>query len=1164
MSTLSKEFRRQLENTVLKARDEAERGAAAALESYGVADAKLPGHLDEVGKVLRRKLRAHGRQVGDVRRPDDSQEVEHLIHECAYEHWHRMLFARFLAENGFLIEPEKGFDVDFAHCEEEAKRLGIDPWELASRFAQKMLPGIFRPDDPVLQLRLPAESRNRLTALLASLPREVFLADDSLGWVYQFWQAEQKKKINKSEVPIGADELAPVTQLFTEDYMVEFLLHNTLGAWWAGRAADVSSVKFQVSSCPTEEAARKVCALQGMDWKYLRFVQKDGRWTPAAGTFAGWPKSVKELRVLDPSMGSGHFLVLALFILVRMRMEEEGLSAQDACVAVLRDNLFGLELDPRCTQIGAFNLALAAWKMGGHHAELPLNLACSGLGLHAKKEDWLKLADRAAQTNALAADSDLLGAREETLLSQKLKAGMERLYQLFQKAPVLGSLINPRSLGGDLLLAEFHELQPLLAKALLRETGDEAHELALTAQGVAKAAEILAGRFTLVATNVPYLARGGQGEVLSDYCERVHSEAKADLATCFVERSMGFCESFGTVAMVTPQNWLAQDIYENFRQTLLGKHNWKIAAQLGAGAFRGISGEVVKPLLFVCELGSALPRNHFLGIDLTSAEGADAKAAALIDLELSLVEQSSQLKNPKSRISFGAIVTEDRLSKHSFYSNGVQTGDLPRFSVCTWELPSISNGWACKQTTVDETVAYGGMHQALFWQEGEGVLAAFVREKLESENTGAWLRGKDAWGKRGVLVSAMGNLKVSLYLGDLFDDNSVAIIPKKDSLLPAIWALCSDELYHEKVRAIDKALKVRGPLVEVPFTLEHWQKIAAETFPRGLPKPFSSDPTQWLFNGHPKDSDHPLQVAVARLVGYRWPRQTGSSFPDCPALGPDGLEKHADDDGAVCFSQARDEAPAATRLRALLADAYGAEWGHALERKLIADTGSDAKSLEEWLVDDFFAQHCSIFHNRPFVWHIWDGRKDGFNVLLDYHKLAGPDGQGRRTLETLTYAYLGRDWVERRRDAVKQEIAGAEDLLAAAEELKQQLENIITGEPPYDLFIRWKALACQPIEWNPDINDGVRINIRPFMVATLSRGKKSCGLFRENPGNSVKWGKDKGKEPARPKEDFPWFWSWDERTVDFTGNGAFDGNRWNDCHYTTAFKKAARDRKSKK
>ncbi|MEI7935706.1 MAG: SAM-dependent DNA methyltransferase, partial [Verrucomicrobiota bacterium] len=154
MSTLSKEFRRQLENAVLKAREEAERGAAATLEAFGVADTKPPGHLDDAGKDLRRKLRAHGRQVGDVRRPDESQGVEHLIHECAYVHWHRMLFARFLAENGFLIEPESGLDVDLDFCEEQARESNSDKWEVAAGFAQRMLTGVFRADDPVLQVRL--------------------------------------------------------------------------------------------------------------------------------------------------------------------------------------------------------------------------------------------------------------------------------------------------------------------------------------------------------------------------------------------------------------------------------------------------------------------------------------------------------------------------------------------------------------------------------------------------------------------------------------------------------------------------------------------------------------------------------------------------------------------------------------------------------------------------------------------------------------------------------------------------------------------------------------------------------------------------------------------------------------------------------------------------
>ena len=732
MTTLSKEFRRLLENAVLKARVEAQRGAAAALESFGVADAKAPGHLDDAGKELRRRLRAHGRQVGDARRADESQEVEHLIHECAYEHWHRMLFARFLAENGFLIEPESGLDVDLDFCEERARETKSDKWEIAAGFAQWMLPGIFRPDDPVLQVRLPAESRNQLTALLASLPRDVFLADDSLGWVYQFWQEKKKDEVNASGKKIGADELAPVTQLFTEDYMVEFLLHNTLGAWWAGRKAESRKQKVEIK---TKEEARKACALLGVDWKYLRFVEKNSQeatqrteggsqpsvspvssigppeaagvggcsksWTPAAGAFEGWPKTVKELRVLDPCMGSGHFLVFALVILARMRMAEEGLSAADACVAVLRDNLFGLELDPRCTQIAAFNLALAAWKLGGYQKELPLNLACSGLGLNARKEEWLKLAGREnhgihgahGKKNTPAASPSVCSVYSVVDEPDvRLQAGMERLYDLFQKRRCWAASSTRAPLGGDLLVAAFHELQPLLEKALATgDRDDTAHEMAVTARGLAKAAEILAGQFTLVATNVPYLGRGKQDEVFKGYCERVHPAAKADLATCFIERCLDFCSDSGSAALVTPQNWLFLTSYRDLRENLLATASWLLALRLGPGAFETISGEVVKASLVA--IGKAKPAAdvEFVASDVSDEISSEGKARALSCRQLNCLLQRHQLRNPDSRITTEDLDAGDLLSKAADFGKGSTTGDRPRFLVCYWELANLKS-----------------------------------------------------------------------------------------------------------------------------------------------------------------------------------------------------------------------------------------------------------------------------------------------------------------------------------------------------------------------------------------------------------------------------------------------------------------------------------------
>jgi hypothetical protein len=388
----------------------------------------------------------------------------------------------------------------------------------------------------------------------------------------------------------------------------------------------------------------------------------------------------------------------------------------------------------------------------------------------------------------------------------------------------------------------------------------------------------------------------------------------------------------------------------------------------------------------------------------------------------------------------------------------------------------------------------------------------------------------------------MGDLPASLYYGNIFDNNVTVIIPDKPEYLPAVWSFCEAPEFRSSVRRINQKVSITDQsMIEIPFDLAHWQKAAAEKYPHGLPKPFSSDPTQWLFNGHPKGSDQPLHVAVARLLGYQWPRQTGSSFPDCPALDQDGLEKLADKDGIVCLSATKGEAPASERLRALLVQALGKFDLSALIAS--ADPkGSKSETLEEWLRDEFFEQHCALFHSRPFIWHIWDGNKSGFSALVNYHQLT------HANLEKLTYAHLG-DWIRRQQAAVDAGEAGSDARLQAAKQLQAKLKLILEGEPPYDIFVRWKPLSKQAIGWHRDINDDVRMNIRPFATADILRKRVK-----------IKWEKDRGKEPVRDKKDFPWFWGWDEQKKDFAGVGDKpDGNRWNDCHYSNDFKKKARE-----
>ena len=1105
---IPKPLRSQLALSIAAARKTAELAARTALNQLAVSEAQPFAYLSEEQRLLRRRLRAHARQLGDARNPvHETQEIKRLVEEVGYEHWHRMLFARFLAENNLLIFD--GVPVTIAECEELAADENVSSaWEYAGKLATTMLPQVFKANSVVFDIEFAPEHVQKLEEILSSLHRDVFLASDSLGWVYQFWQAENKDQINKSGNKIGADELPAVTQLFTEDYMVDFLLDNTLGAWHAGKVL-VAKPELAISA-QSEAELRESVSLPGCDWSYLRFIKSDdGVWTPASGTYDGWPKTAKELTCLDPCMGSGHFIVSMFDRMVALRTAEECQDLPETIAAVISENIHGLELDARCTQIAAFNLALTAWRKGGYTPLPVMHLACSGLAPNAKKSDWLALAGQ----------------------NERLRNGMDRLYQLFESAPVLGSLINPRAVKGDVLVAGFDELQPLLARALQREAWDEGEfELVVTAQGIAKAGEILAGRFTLVATNVPFLGGSRQNVVLAEYLDNNYGEAKADLATAMIFRMRQMASNACSIAFVSPQTWLFLRNYKGFRLNILRQSELNCIAALGSRAFETITGEVVNVVLSV--VSNTMPSNttKFLAIDANAAENIQSKQLMLGVGEVLQVGQFQQISNPDHTVVLAVGQGLPRLSQYATSWQGLVTGDTARFVVRFWEVPGASPIWEYFISSPSLTKDYCGRDSLVRWEKARG--------SLHNDSGAHNFPPTSVLGKNGVILSQGKTARATLFTGEIFNDGSVPIIPKREVDLKAIYAFLHHENYTAEVRKINQKLIMGcGYFIKVPFDLAYWQKVAEEKYPNGLPKPYSSDPTQWLFNGHPFGSDNPLHVAISRLCGYQWPRQTGSSFPDCPALEPDGLELLADSDGIVCIPVVGQEQAAADRLLNLLAQAYGDQWSNAELESLLSANDCAGKSLTTWLRDKFFTQHCKLFDNRPFIWHVWDGTPDGFSALVNYHKL------DYKMLETLIYTYLG-DWISRQRTDIELKVDGAQGRLAAAENLKKRLELILHGEAPYDIFVRWKSIMDQPIGWNPDINDGVRMNIRPFL-SVHDIGKKGSGILREKP--NIKWDKDRGKDVATA----PWY------HLGPTVGGSL-GDRINDHHLTLAEKKAAR------
>ena len=819
--------------------------------------------------------------------------------------------------------------------------------------------------------------------------------------------------------------------------------------------------------------------------------------------------------MLDPCGGSFHFGVAAFKMFVPMRMEEEGLSEEGAVRAVLRDNLFMLDIDPRCCQIAAFNVLLAAWKRIGYRGDLPVpHIACSGIAVQGQLDDWLRLAGDPSTGSGQAV---------------RIQTSLTRLHGLFKDAPTLGSLIDPSHipLNERLFSADYDAVLPVLERALGREgRGDDPAVAVLgeAAEGVLRAARLLGRQYTLVATNVPYLARGKQDETLRAFCQSHAPEAKNDLATVFLQRCLDFCTAGGAVSLVLPQNWLFLTTYRQFREKLLKAETWHLVARLGPGAFETISGEVVKAILITLSRGKAPEEQVTRGLDVSALRPVSAKAAGLFTAEIERMGQWKQLRNPDERIAFFEIQGSRFLSDFGTCVEGLSTGDIPRFVAKFWELDLKNGAWIPFIQNVNATVMYGGRTDFILWEEGNRALHSNpTTHNYPSE----MMNGYKVLGNSGIRISQIGEFPITLYSGEVFGKNGGTLVLRDNALMAAVWEYCGSKDFVSNVQAIDQSLAVTvGSFVKVPFDLEHWTQVAQEHYPDGLPPPWSNDPTQWLFGGHPVGATEPLHVAVARLLGYHWPEQApvpdpkGFRKPFGSGTDDDGLDAFADRDGIVCLSAVAGEQPAAERLRSLLAHAYShppalpdferyrvgdfvpttpvppdAGWSPATQRALLAHAGYADATLDDWLADGFFEQHCRLFHNRPFLWHVWDGRKDGFQALVNYHKLDAA------LLDKLIYTTLGA-WISDQRAERDAGVAGADGRLVAALELQKKLVAIREGEPPYDIYVRWKGLAEQPVGWNPDLNDGVRLNIRPWVTAGVLRRKFT-----------IHWNKDRGKNP---------------------------------------------------
>jgi len=650
----------------------------------------------------------------------------------------------------------------------------------------KALPGLFSLDDPNAALH-PAprallqciELVNGSEPIIKGITLDeldaVFADPDAIGWAYQFYQEEAKASIDakckRGGKAASRAEIVAKTQLFTEPYMVQWLLQNSLGRSY--------HEAYPQSTLPAS-------------WEY--YVTPETLDTST-------PLSLASLTLLDPCMGSGHFLRAAFDMFVAMYREQHPtMRAKELADTILSQHLHGIDLDPRAAQLAALTLYLRAWELvreeqrktrtSGDSSYIPpaMNLATTPMGL----------TEGALERHLQRAPQDKI-----------FKALLKDIFTGLEQADILGSLLRPReyldSAIADLLkpqnlelafdpemvarsrdiikLAEAdpaglrNTLLETIANSFKVEAGNTSDVSAAlfgreAEQGM-RLLQILDRQYAVVVTNPPYLGSKYMSDYLKKYIEKYFPSGKRDLYTAFILLCSQLCKPNGRVAMVTMQGWMFLHSFTELRaitddeltsgkvphksKGLLLNTSIESLVHLGRYAFSEIVNAVVAPLLFVLKQTPPLSYHQIWACRLTAPRPSEEQDALLLKSAKAgwatetvfSPYQKNLLSIPEAPIVywlsphfFDLLISSYRLANVAKVKVGLQTSDNERFLRCFWEVTNL--GVVSESRAISGRwfpYAKGGSYQkwagllwlCLDWQYNGGRLKGFPKSVLRSQ-----------------------------------------------------------------------------------------------------------------------------------------------------------------------------------------------------------------------------------------------------------------------------------------------------------------------------------------------------------------------------------------------------------------------------------------------
>ena len=492
----------------------------------------------------------------------------------------------------------------------------------------EILPGLFEKMRNYLKLLFtPHYDRGVIQDLINEIPESYFDVNEEgqvqiIGWLYQYYNTVPKENSFKKK-KYQTDDIPPVTQLFTPDWIVRYMVENSLGRYW------IDILYSKGDSRSEKEIA------EDFGWKYY-MPSSDKNEVQISDELA--KKDVTDIKFVDPAMGSGHILVYAFEVFMQI-YETQGYSDRDAASLIIKNNLYGLDIDTRAYQLSYFALLMKA-----RQSDRRL----------FRRDHQVHLYDVPAIHYGVEDYQDLIA--DLGLDKEKTTKDLKKVLDVFRYGADLGSIIK---VDKDIDIDNLEKLT---------ETKKETEQLNLLADSIKRreqlsevlnVAKVLRNKYDIAVTNPPYMGGGKMDAPLKKYVQKNYPDGKADLFSVFMEKMMDLTTKIGYIGMITMHSWMFLSNFEKLR-VKIQSHTIINMAHLGTRAFEDIGGEVVQTATFILQNHS---RKNYIGSyeRLVNYGSQDEKENAFLEIikgsdqkDLYQVGQSNFDKIPNSPIAYWA------------------------------------------------------------------------------------------------------------------------------------------------------------------------------------------------------------------------------------------------------------------------------------------------------------------------------------------------------------------------------------------------------------------------------------------------------------------------------------------------------------------------------